>query len=143
MCLIPQLTKPCLSSSLPPNLPSAPTGNIPGVPSNLPNVPVSLPVPSAPVEEAIHVPQNALEAILHSITSLMDGNRHQQQHNNRPRGLFNLPQLPPAGLPLPLRALSNLLGVLPHPDLSGVLRMLPPNPLLNLVRGLPLGLQEE
>lgn len=120
------------------------TGNIPGVPAGLPNLPNLL--SSAPMqrqqEEEIHVPQNALEAILHSITGLMDGNR-RQQNNNRPRGLFNLPQLPPGGLPLPLRALSNLLGVLPHPDLSGVLRMLPPNPLMNLVRGLPLGVQEE
>lgn len=136
-------------SALPPFPSPLLAGNIPGVPSNLPNVlPGPLPVPSGPAfraqqEEEIHVPQNALEAILHSITSLMDGNRQHQQHNNRPRGLFNLPQLPPAGLPLPLRALSNLLGVLPHPNLSGVLRMLPPNPLLNLVRGLPLGLQEE
>jgi hypothetical protein len=117
------------------------TGNIPGVPAGLPNLLSSAPM-QRQQEEEIHVPQNALEAILHSITGLMDGNR-RQQNNNRPRGLFNLPQLPPGGLPLPLRALSNLLGVLPHPDLSGVLRMLPPNPLMNLVRGLPLGVQEE
>jgi hypothetical protein len=88
------------------------------------------------------VPENALQAIMHSIGRMMNGGGRQQ----RSQGLFHLPQLPrlpPGGLPMPLRALSNLLGVLPHPDLSGVLRMLPRPPLMNLVRGLPLGLQEE
>lgn len=86
------------------------------------------------------MPQNALEAIIQSITNLMNGNRDR---DNRPHGLFNLPRLPGGGLPMPIKAISNLLGVLPHPDLSGILKMLPRPPLLNLVRGLPLGLQEE
>lgn len=90
--------------------------------------------------EHINVPQNAVEAILHSITNLMNGGHHD---NSRPHGLFNLPPLPGGGLPMPIRAISNLLGVLPHPDLSGILKMLPRPPLMNLVRGLPLGLQEE
>jgi hypothetical protein len=101
----------------------------------------SLPVPRTPQvqEDHIHVPENALQAIMHSITNLMHGNQGPRETH----GLFNLPKLPGGGLPLPLKVLSNLLGVLPHPDLSGILRMLPRPPLFNLVRGLPLGVQTE
>jgi len=123
-------------------------GNVPGTPTTLPNLlPPPIQGPRGPVlrhrdeEEHIHVPENALQAIMHGITNLMGGNR--DHHHDRQQGLFHLPQLPPGGLPLPLRALSNLLGVLPRPDLSGVLRMLPRNPLTGLIGGLPLALQEE
>jgi hypothetical protein len=147
------LSPQSLMDSIPPQMLEAitgflATGSVPGTPSTLPNLltPGLAPHLPAPAvfnesDEHIHVPHNALEAIIQSITGLMHGNR--DHHDNRPRGLFNLPPLPGGGLPMPIRAISNLLGVLPHPDLSGILRMLPRNPLTNLVRGLPLGLQEE
>lgn len=53
----------------------------------------------------------------------------------------SLPGLPPAGLPLPLKVLSNILGVLPRPDLLRVFRTLPRPPLMQLLGGLPFGLR--
>lgn len=110
--------------------------NVPGIGlPGLPHLPNPIKAAERAVDNLIHLPEHALQALMRSLSNLMTGNRQ--------RGPFALPQLPAAGLPMPLRQLSNLLGVLPRPDLQQVLSLLPRNPLLNLVGGLPLALAEE
>jgi hypothetical protein len=118
-------------------------GEAPFMPNMMPGLPglPHLPNPLKAVDDIVHLPQHALQALMHSITGLMNGGHNARRGPHI--GPFQLPQLPPAGLPLPLKAVSNLLGVLPRPDLRQILQMLPPNPLLNLVGGLPLGLAEQ
>jgi hypothetical protein len=91
------------------------------------------------MDTLIHLPEHALQALMHAITNVLSGGRRDGPH----LGPFRLPQLPAPGLPLPLKVLSNLLGVLAPQELQQVMRLLPGNQLFPLVGGLPLGLAEE
>ncbi|KAF8071023.1 hypothetical protein HT031_001105 [Scenedesmus sp. PABB004] len=108
-------------------------------PLSLPN-PSRFPNPSAPPALG---PKDLFMLPVEAAKTLLAGLVGQMKAGGAPfndRGL-NLPDLPPAGVPLPLGDLGSLLGVLPRPDLLSVFRQLPEGPLAGLLAALPLGLE--
>lgn len=87
------------------------------------------------VEDIINVPGNALRAITQGVLGVMS--------HGGPTTLPNLDlnNLPPAGLPFPIRQLNNLMSVLPKPDLLNVFKMFPKPPLAGLLSHLPFALE--
>lgn len=109
------------------------------MPSTTPNPSVPLfGRPALPniVEDIISVPGNALRAITQGVVGVLT-------HGGGPFHLpdLNLNNLPPAGLPFPIKQLNNLLSVLPKPDLLNVFKMFPQPPLAGLLGNLPFALE--
>lgn len=97
-------------------------------------------LPTLTPEGDIVIPGAAIRAILQSVIGLMSQGGGATRLNPGFNLPLDLPNIPPAGLPFPLKQLGNLLSVLPRPDLLNIFRLLPRPPLLGLIGNLPLGL---